>query len=242
MPQRVPVGTQRTSLSAMAIRMSASSGAFPGWIACREAEVAGRVRTAAEGVGSAHGGLRGGLCGRVARRERQRRPVCAVRRGARRVGGDERHADRCRALGTGMGGLGGCCSQQAERRQAPEQPTPGFLPWYRRVLFRQASRDEDAGPREDRVVRGGVTVAVGTAIVDLHSVERPNAAFPILYRARDERVQSGAQVASRAGGSRSALHTRPGEWHAKLRRWHLSIVKSWTVAVSVPPPGAVAFQ
>ena len=39
--------------------------------------------------------------GRVARRERQRRPVRAVRRAARRVGGNERHAQGCGAHGRG---------------------------------------------------------------------------------------------------------------------------------------------
>ena len=92
-------------------------------------------------------------------------------------------------------------------------------------------RDEDAGPREDGVVRSGVAVAVGTAVVDQHSVQRPDRACP--------RTKPGT-VAFRLVFQ---LQVEPVEvdplWaHADAR----AVVKSWTVAASVPPPGAVAFQ
>ena len=98
-----------------------------------EAEVAGRVCTATEGVWRAHGGLRGGLCRRVARGERERRPMRAVRRGARRVGGNERHAYGRGAGGAGMGRMSRCRRDQAADHrkctaQRPESSEPRHRP------------------------------------------------------------------------------------------------------------------
>ena len=66
-------------------------------------EVPEEVCSPTERVRGSDRRLRRGLCGRVARRERQRRPVRAVRRGARRVGGNERHAQSARRPRDGDG-------------------------------------------------------------------------------------------------------------------------------------------
>ena len=54
---------------------------------------------------------------------------------------------------------------------------------HRRSPVAAPLRDEDAGSHEDRVVRGGVAVAVRAAIEDAHLIQRPDRAFEPFHRA-----------------------------------------------------------